>query len=162
MNSPAFVVCESLRSSSANLCVPVMGDEICYCRYHWQSGRDIQRNIGGRMVRLIDFVLEDARFENGIVIEIIHHRQGLIVGIGIGILWRATKDIVEHWTLAIVEERLGPGRGRAVISAVRSHGISWVPICHQVGGQNFAPTRPVHPLQRQFKLLQILAQISPS
>nr|GMC68966.1 replication protein A 70 kDa DNA-binding subunit B-like [Ipomoea batatas] len=34
--------------------------EICYCRYHWQSGRDIQRNIGGRMVRLIDFVLGDA------------------------------------------------------------------------------------------------------
>nr|GLL25633.1 nucleosome assembly protein 1;3-like [Ipomoea trifida] len=44
-------------------------------------------------------------FENGIVIEIIHHRRGLIVGIGIGILWRATKDILEHWTPAIVEER---------------------------------------------------------
>nr|GMD17044.1 disease resistance protein RPP13-like isoform X6 [Ipomoea batatas] len=29
--------------------------------YHWQSGRDIQRDIGVRMVRLIDFVLEDAR-----------------------------------------------------------------------------------------------------
>nr|GLL41376.1 UPF0481 protein At3g47200-like [Ipomoea trifida] len=44
------------------------------------------------------------RFENEIVIEIIHHRRGLIVGIGIGILWPATKDIVEHGTLTIVEE----------------------------------------------------------
>nr|GMC57745.1 hypothetical protein Iba_chr02aCG8590 [Ipomoea batatas]GMC62822.1 hypothetical protein Iba_chr02cCG7480 [Ipomoea batatas] len=63
----------------------------------------VRRN-GGRPRFPSIFVFLRNLFENEIVIEIIHHHRGLIVGIGIGILWPATKDIVEHGTLTIVEE----------------------------------------------------------
>nr|GMC66368.1 uncharacterized protein LOC109149872 [Ipomoea batatas] len=44
---PAIIVeiyCLLLQLTMAKL-------ENCYCRYHWQSGRDIQRDIGGRMTK---------------------------------------------------------------------------------------------------------------